>query len=101
MLESTGFADLMNGTDFVITGEGCTDFQTAYGKAPSGVAKVAKQYGVPVLCLSGGLGRDAEVVINLGIDALMSIVPGPMALDECMNNGETLVKLQRSVFVVY
>lgn len=40
--------------DFVITGEGRTDFQTAFGKAPVGVAKVAKQFGVPVFCLSGG-----------------------------------------------
>lgn len=92
ILESTNFATLMKTTNFVITGEGCTDFQTAYGKAPIGVAKVAKQFDVPVICLSGGLGHNAEDVISLGIDALMSIVPMPMSLDECMNKGEMLIE---------
>ncbi|VBB07223.1 glycerate kinase [Lucifera butyrica] len=92
ILESVGFAALMASTNLVITGEGCTDFQTAHGKAPVGVAKLAKQFGVPVVCLSGSLGKEAESVLNMGIDGLMSVIPGPMNLEECIINGEVLIE---------
>ena len=84
VLESVGFDALVRGADLVITGEGRTDFQTAMGKAPVGVAAAAKAHGVPVVCISGGLGDGADEVLRHGIDALASMVPGPMTLDECM-----------------
>ncbi|HWQ61271.1 MAG TPA: glycerate kinase, partial [Negativicutes bacterium] len=91
VLEATGFAALVKEADLVITGEGNTDFQTAHGKAPVGVAKVAKQFGVPTVCLSGGLGKGCDDVLAQGIDGLMSIVPRPMALEECMASASALI----------
>lgn len=92
VLGAVGFAELARGADFVITGEGRTDFQTAYGKAPVGVAKAAKQFGVPVFCLSGGLGDGADDVLAQGIDAVMSICSRPMSLEECMQEGPALIE---------
>ncbi len=92
VLETTGFEALVQGVDLVLTGEGRTDFQTAMGKAPVGVAAVAKRHGVPVICLSGGLGDGAEDVLSLGIDALASVVPQPMSLEACMGQGMALVE---------
>jgi glycerate kinase len=92
VLETTGFEALVQNADLVITGEGRTDFQTAMGKAPVGVAAVAKRHGVPVLCLSGGLGDGAEEVLAHGIDALASTVPQPMTLEACMAEGAVLVE---------
>jgi glycerate kinase len=92
VLEATGFDALVKTCDLVITGEGRTDAQTAMGKAPVGVAAVAKRYDVPVLCLSGGLGDGAEDVLALGIDALMSIVPQAMPLEACMARGAELAE---------
>lgn len=92
VLGAVGFAELARGADFVITGEGRTDFQTAYGKAPVGVAKAAKQFGVPVFCLSGGLGDGADDVLAQGIDAVMSICSRPMRLEECMQEGPALIE---------
>lgn len=92
VLEAVGFSGIVKNADFVLTGEGRTDFQTAYGKAPVGVAKVAKQFGVPVFCLSGGLGNGADDVLAQGIDAVMSICPRPMTLEECMNEGPVLIE---------
>lgn len=92
VLEAVGFAEIVNTADFVITGEGRTDFQTAFGKAPVGVAKVAKQFGVPVFCLSGGLGEGADDVLAQGIDAVMSICDRPMTLDACMQAGGALIE---------
>lgn len=92
VLEATGFAALVKDATLVITGEGNTDFQTAHGKAPVGVAKVAKQFGVPTVCLSGGLGKGSNDVLAQGIDGLMSIVPGPLTLEECMGSAAELIE---------
>jgi glycerate kinase len=92
VLDAVGFAGVVEGAAFVVTGEGRTDFQTAFGKAPVGVAKVAKRFGVPVFCLSGGLGDGADDVLAQGIDAVMSICSRPLTLDECMKAGETLIE---------
>ena len=92
VLDAVGFSDIVRDADFVITGEGRTDFQTAFGKAPVGVAKVAKTHGAPVFCISGGLGDGAEDVLAQGIDALMSICDRPLSLEECMAAGAQLIE---------
>jgi len=92
VLDAVDFADVVRDAVFVITGEGRTDFQTAYGKAPVGVAKVAKRFNVPVFCISGGLGEGADDVLAQGIDATMSICSSPLSLEECMKGGEPLIE---------
>ena len=92
VVEATGLTALIEAADLVVTGEGCTDFQTAFGKAPVGVAGIARQYGKPVVCLSGALGPGAEEVLKHGIDALMSVVPRPMDLAACMDEGALLIE---------
>ena len=92
VLDAVGFSDVVRDADFVITGEGRTDFQTAFGKAPVGVAKVAKAHGAPVFCISGGLGDGADDVLAQGIDAVMSICDRPLSLEECMAAGAQLIE---------
>lgn len=70
--------------DIVITGEGMLDFQTAMGKAPIGVAKLAKKYGKKVLAFAGGTTEEAVECNRQGIDAYFSIVNKCMDLDEAM-----------------
>ena len=92
VLEVTGFDAIVRAADLVITGEGRTDRQTAMGKAPVGVAAAAKRHGVPVLCVSGGLGDGADDVLAKGVDAVASAVPGPMPLEEAMARAPELVE---------
>jgi glycerate kinase len=92
VLEAVRFEEHLKRADIVITGEGRTDFQTAMGKGPAGVARLAKKHGVPVICLSGGLGKGADDLLALGVDALASIVPEPMSLEECMARAEELIE---------
>jgi len=92
VLDAVGFATLVEGADFVITGEGRTDFQTVFGKAPVGVAKLAKRFKVPVFCLSGSIGDGANEVLAQGIDAVISICDRPMSLEHCMRTGEALIE---------
>lgn len=93
ILEAVHFSDIVKTADFVITGEGCTDFQTAYGKAPVGVARIAKEHNVPTLCLSGSLGNRHEEVLQCGISGLMSIIPRPMNLADCMTGAPELIEM--------
>ncbi|MBS7525473.1 glycerate kinase [Fusibacter paucivorans] len=81
----------MKSCHLVITGEGQMDYQTAFGKAPVGIAKVAKQFQRPVVAIVGGLGEGYKKVFECGIDAVFSIVDKPMTLDEAMLNSADLV----------
>ena len=92
VLEAVGFDARVKDAAFVLTGEGRTDFQTAFGKAPVGVAKAAKRHRVPVFCISGGLGEGADEILAQGIDAVMSICDKPMHLAECIDDAEALIE---------
>lgn len=82
--------------DMVITGEGQTDAQTAYGKVPVGVAAIANRYNIPVICLSGGLGDGFEEIYKHGITAAFSCINNAMTLEEAMAGTEKL--LAQAVF---
>lgn len=71
--------------DVVITGEGRLDGQTANGKVPVGVARLAKSYGAKVLAFAGGLTADCLPCNDAGIDAFFPIVRGVCTLDEAMD----------------
>lgn len=92
VVEASRLEERLAGAALCITGEGGTDHQTVLGKTPMGVARAAKAHGVPVLCLSGGLGRGYEAVYDVGIDAVLSIVPGPMSLEEAVRRGPELAE---------
>lgn len=92
VLATVGFADLVHDADFVLTGEGRTDYQTAFGKAPVGVARMAAPHGVPVYCLSGAIGPGADDVLAQGIAAVLSICDAPMTLEEAMRSSESLIE---------
>ncbi len=68
--------------DWVITGEGRSDSQSARGKVPSGVAKAAAEYNVPVIGIAGSLASDVEELYQQGITALFSITNTPMTLED-------------------
>lgn len=93
VIEHSRFEEHVKDADLLITGEGRTDMQTAYGKVPVGLASIASKYGVPVVCLSGGLGEDYEAVYDKGITAALSCASGPMTLEEAMkHSGELLTQ---------
>jgi glycerate kinase len=81
VVAATRLEEQMQGADLAVTGEGRVDFQTAFGKTPSGVAAAARKYGVPVVAIGGGLADDAGGVFGHGIDGLESATPNAMPLD--------------------
>ena len=87
--------------DLVVTGEGQSDEQTMYGKAPGYVAELAKQHNKPALLLSGSLDGDYEK-LNHVFTGCFSIVPGPRDLTECMDHAEsTCTKQQYKSHVLF
>ncbi|HGI2091487.1 TPA: glycerate kinase [Streptococcus agalactiae] len=72
-------------SDLVVTGEGRLDGQTVMGKAPIGVAKLAKKYGKKVVAFSGSVTEDAILCNQHGIDAFFPIVRRLISLDEAMS----------------
>lgn len=87
----------MKDIDLAITGEGEINYQTMMGKAPSGVAKVAKKYNIPVIGIAGALGKDVELINDKGIDAFFSITPKPISLEKAMDREFAKENLKRTI----
>ncbi|MBG9770862.1 glycerate kinase [Bacillus vallismortis] len=111
VLEAVDFADEVQDADLVITGEGRIDSQTIYGKTPIGVAKAAKSYDVPVIGIAGSVSRDSDAVYQHGIDALFSIVPGAVPLEDAVEHAAeymertardiaAAIKLAKTMFLI-
>ena len=90
VLKLNGFDQLLDAADLVVTGEGCTDSQSCFGKVMQGVGMHARAKGVPVLGLSGSLGAGAMDICMYGVSSLMSTVNAPMPLMEAMSRAEEL-----------
>lgn len=84
VLDAIGLARSMDDADLVITGEGRMDAQSAFGKAPVGVARLAKLHGVPVVAVVGSRADDVGAVYDAGIDLVVPSLTEPCSLDECI-----------------
>lgn len=96
--ELVGLADKIKGADLVITGEGRCDGQTLRGKTPMGVARIARDQGVPVVILAGTLGEHYEALYEHGVNAAFALVSGPMSLaDACQQASRLLRERARDI----
>ena len=85
ILEETELSEKMQGANLVITGEGRLDEQSAMGKAPIGVAKLAKAQGIPVIAFAGAVTEGAKICNDAGIDAYFPILREITTLEDAMN----------------
>jgi glycerate 2-kinase len=92
VIAAAGLEQIVADADLVITGEGRIDGQTIFGKTPIGVARTAKKSGVPVIGLAGSIARDSDIVREHGIDAVFSIVPGAISLEEAFEHAAEYVE---------
>ena len=91
ILDMINITDYMKRADLVITGEGSMDRQSKYGKAPVGIAKLAKEYDLPVIAIVGAYDPSVIELYSEGIDMVVSAISKPMSLSEAMNNAYTNV----------
>lgn len=101
VLEAVGLENDLKDADFVITGEGRIDAQTAMGKVPVGVARLAKRYGAKVIAFAGGMTGGAYLCNEEGIDALFPIVRGVTTLEEAMDPENAKENMERAVEQVF
>jgi len=72
-LSLTKFDEALKNVDLVITGEGSIDEQTLHGKGPYGVARRAKEKGIPVIGLAGKIPFERMGPLEKYFDVLLSI----------------------------
>ena len=93
VLQKIELEKAMTGADLVVTGEGRMDSQSANGKAPVGVARLAKSHGIPVVAVVGSRADDLGNVYSQGIDLVIPTVTGPMTLQECIDRVDVSVPI--------
>lgn len=87
VMEYSGFNAALSGCSLVITGEGCSDNQTAFGKLCACAAEKAHANGVPILLFSGALRGETDDLDAL-FDGCFSIARGPCSLAEAIADTE-------------
>lgn len=101
IIAETNLESHIKDADVVVTGEGCLDGQSVMGKAPVGVAKLAKKYNKKVIAFSGCIGNGAEACNEAGIDAYFPILQKPCGLQEAMDTDNAYVNLKSTATQVF
>jgi len=101
ILDETMLEEKIKNADIVVTGEGRLDSQTIMGKAPIGVAKLAKKHNKKVIAFSGCRTDDASVCNQHGIDAFFPIIPGVVTLDEALCTDNAYKNLKNTAEQVF
>jgi len=96
VLEVANADEKIKHADLVLTGEGRTDFQTAYGKVPVGVSALAQKYSVPVLVISGSVEGSPDFLADVGVASCFSVAEGTATLGEALLKAEE--QLERAVW---
>jgi glycerate kinase len=91
--EQVGLAELVGDMDLVITGEGCLDHQSLFGKGPVALAQLALAAGVPAWCLCGKISSSPDVEIQLHhlFDRLLVVLEHEPDLEKALASAATLV----------
>ena len=96
VLEAAKADEKIQQADLVLTGEGKTDFQTAYGKVPVGVAALARKYEVPVLVISGSVEGSPDLLADVGVASCFSVAEGPATIEEAYE--KAVEQVERAVW---
>jgi glycerate kinase len=92
ILELLGFEELVRGTDLVVVGEGSLDAQTLRGKAPMGVARLARAVGASVVAVCGRTTLSDQELRKAGIAAAYACIHLEPDPDRCMTEAAALVE---------
>lgn len=101
VLRETCFEKYVKEADIVVTGEGQLDGQTVMGKAPAGVASLAKQYNKPVIAFSGSVTNGASICNKAGIDAFFPVLRSVCTLKEAMDKENARKNIENTAEQVF
>ncbi|MEC8830969.1 MAG: glycerate kinase [Bacteroidota bacterium] len=74
VMEIANFDKVLEGADWVITGEGQLDGQTFSGKTINGVVQSAKKHQVPIAAFCGSIDVTIDEMEKMGLDYAVSIL---------------------------
>jgi len=92
VLEVNGFREQLRGADLVITGEGRLDRQSLFGKAISGVTGVAREMGIPVICMVGCVGELPRDLTDMGIQRVLTVASLAKSAEDSIQNAEVYLE---------
>ena len=101
VLKETKLEELVKDADIVVTGEGRLDKQTVMGKAPIGVAQIAKKYNKKVIAFAGAVTKEARILNENGIDAFFPILREVITEEEAMSKEVSSANLEETVREVF
>ncbi len=96
LLDAVDFDRKITNADWIITGEGKADRQTAEGKVPAGVLKRAKKANIPVMLIAGKV-EDKACLKQMGFARIVKISPDNLPLEEAMRPEITRENIQRAI----
>ena len=73
------------------------DWQSAFGKVPSGIGKRCRERGIPVAAIVGGMGDKAETIFDYGIDSIITTINGAMDIEEALSGLKSCISVPRTV----
>lgn len=101
VMQAADIEEKIKKADIVVTGEGRLDSQTVMGKAPIGVARLAKKYNKKVIAFAGSVSEDAVLCNENGIDAFFPIVRGIITLDEAVKTQTAMKNMELTAEQVF
>lgn len=96
LLDAVDFDRKITNADWIITGEGKADRQTAEGKVPAGVLKRAKKANIPVMLIAGKV-EDKACLKQMGFSRIVQISPDNLPLEEAMRPEVTRENIRRAI----
>ncbi|MFA7075693.1 MAG: glycerate kinase [Candidatus Izemoplasmatales bacterium] len=97
VLEKVNIESHAQDADFIITGEGKIDMQSAMGKVLSGIGRIGIKYHVPVIALAGNVDYSAKIMHEKGITSMFSIINKPMSFKEAINKKRTISLVENTM----
>lgn len=101
IIEKTNLEEYIKNSDIVITGEGRLDSQSVMGKAPVGIAKIAKKYNKKVIAIAGCVTEDSDVLNEYGIDAFFPVIRTVTSLEEALDADNTKQNIKSTVTQIF
>ncbi len=84
--EMLNFNEIIKDADLIITGEGKTDLSTLFNKTPIAIANKAKEFNIPVVCISGSVGKGYEKILENGISEIITLEELAKSTEDSFSN---------------
>lgn len=94
-----GLEEAVRRADVIITGEGALDAQTLEGKAPRGLAQLARRFGKPIHAIAGSAEENGE--LRALFTTVSILARPPVSVEEACARCAELLRIRAAELVQY